>query len=121
VIDALAYVTIAAALGLAVWGGIAAALGRAPDRPLYGGAAVVAGLIAVQAIIAVSRLIAGAEINTWLFIGYLLTGVLLLPCAAMLARLEPTRWGSVILAAGGVVLAPLVLRLIQIWELGRRG
>ena len=35
-----------------------------------------------------------------------------------LARLEPTRWGSVILAAGGLVLAPLVLRLLQIWRLG---
>jgi hypothetical protein len=118
VIDGLAYPTIAAALGLAVWGGVVAALGRAPDRALFAGTAAVGGLVLVEGIIAVVRLVAGADVAAGLFIGYLLTAVLLLPAAIALARMEPTRWGSVILAAGGLVLAPLVLRLIQIWGAG---
>ncbi len=118
-IGALGYGLIAAALGLAVWGGVAALLDRPPNRWLYAGTGLVATVMTVQGVIAVVRLIAGADVDGGLFTGYLLTAVLLLPCAAVLARLEPTRWGSGILAAGGLVLAPLVLRLLQIWELGR--
>jgi hypothetical protein len=118
VIDGLAYVIIAAALALAAWGGLAAARDRAPDRALFAGAAAVCALVVVQGVIAVVRLVAGADLDAWLFVGYLLTAVLLLPAAAVLARLEPTRWGSVLLGAGGLVLAPLVLRLIQIWAAG---
>jgi hypothetical protein len=118
VIDGLGYLVIAAALALAAWGGLATARHRAPDRWLYVGAAVVAGLVAVQGVIAVVRLIAGADVDAGLFIGYLVTAVVLVPCGIALARLEPTRWGSAILAAGGLVLAPLTLRLIQIWHAG---
>ena len=53
-----------------------------------------------------------------LLIGYLVTAVILEPAAIYLAKLEPTKWGSVILAAGGLVLGPLFLRLLQIWGLG---
>ena len=117
-ITALAYATIAAALALAVVGGVAAALDRRPGRALFVGAGAVAGLMTVVAVIAVARMIGGAEVDAALFTGYLITAVVLLPCAIFLARLEPTRWGSGILAAGGLVLAPLVLRLIQIWAQG---
>jgi heme A synthase len=118
VIDALGYGIIAAALALAVWGYVAAALDRPPGRALFAGAWVVAGLVAVQALIAVARIIGGADVDVALFAGYILTAVVLEPAAVYLARLEPTRWGSVILASGGLVLAPLTLRLLQIWRLG---
>lgn len=117
-IDGLAYVIIGAALALALWGGLEAARERAPGRALFAGAAAVGGLVAVQAVIALVRLAAGADLDAWLFVGYLLTAALLIPAAAVLARMEPTRWGSALLAAGGLVLAPLVLRLIQIWGAG---
>jgi hypothetical protein len=118
VIDALAYLTIAAALVLAVWGGIAAALDRPPGRALFGGAAVIGVLVLVQAVVAVARMAGGADVDAGLFVGYLLTALLLMPAAAVLARMEPTRWGSGIIAAGGLVVAPLILRLLQIWGLG---
>ena len=78
---------------------------------------VVAGLVAVQAVIALAGM-GGHDVDVPLFLGYLATEVLLLPAAVILARMEPTRYGSAILAAGGVVIAPLVLRLMQIWGLG---
>ena len=117
-IAALAYLIIAAGLALAVWGGAAAALNRPPTRALYIGAGVVAVLVAVQAIIAEIRLLGGADVRTGLFVGYLVAAIVLIPVAGLLARLEPTRWGSAILGAAGLVLAPLVLRLVQIWGQG---
>jgi hypothetical protein len=118
VIDALGYLIIAAALALAAWGFVLARLDRAPGRALFTAAWVVSALMGMQAIIAVARIAGGADVDAALFIGYLLTGLIIEPAAVYLARLEPTRWGSVIVAAGGLVLAPLVLRLLQIWRLG---
>jgi hypothetical protein len=118
VTDALGYAIIAAGLALAAWGFVAAGLDRAPGRALFAGAWVVSAVMAVQAVVAVVRMVGGADIDAALFTGYLLTALLLEPAAIYLARLEPTRWGSVILASGGLVLAPLALRLLQIWGLG---
>jgi hypothetical protein len=117
VIDALAYLIIGAALLLALWGGVEALRNRPPNRALYSGAALVGGLMAMQAVIAAVRL-AGADTRTGLFIGYVLTAILLIPAAVALARMEPTRWGSALLGAAGLVLAPLVVRLLQIWSHG---
>lgn len=114
----LGYVIIAVALALAAWGFVAAALDRAPGRALFAGAWAVAAIVVVQAVIAVARIVGGADLDVALFAGYLFTGLILEPAAIFLARLEPTRWGSVILASGGLVLAPLTLRLLQIWRLG---
>jgi len=118
VIDALGYGIIAAALALAAWGFVVAALNRPPGRALFAGAWVVAATVAVQAVVAVARIAGGSDVDVALFAGYLLTALVLEPAAIYLARLEPTRWGAVILAAGGLVLAPLTLRLLQIWRLG---
>ena len=40
---------------------------------------------------------------------------LLLPAATVLAYMEQTRWGSVIMAVAGAVVAVLMLRLQQVW------
>ena len=117
-IDALGYLVIAAALAFAVWGFVAGRLDRAPGRALFTGAWVLSALVVVQAVIAVVRIAGGADLEVALFLGYLLTTLVVEPAAIYLARLEPTRWGSVILAAGAVVIAPLFLRLMQIWRLG---
>jgi len=117
VIDGLGYATIAASLALAAWGGIQAQRGRAPERWLFGMTGAVFALVALQAVIAIAGLIGGHDVDAPLFLGYLATEFLLLPAAVVLARMEPTRYGSAILAAGGLVVAPLVLRLLQIWTL----
>jgi hypothetical protein len=118
VIDALSYVIIAVALAYAAWGFVVAALDRAPGRALFAGAWVVAALVVAQGVVALARIAGGADLEVALFIGYLFTALVLEPAAIYLARLEPTRWGAVILASGALVLAPLVLRLLQIWRLG---
>jgi hypothetical protein len=111
VLDGLAYAIIAAALVLAAWGGLLAALDRAPDRWLTVGIAAVEALVAAQAVIALVH--GGGDA---LFIGYLASAVLLPPAGWALARMEPTRWGSGIVGAAGLILAPLTLRLMQVWH-----
>jgi hypothetical protein len=118
VIDALGYLIIAAGLAYAVWGFVAARLDRAPGRALFTGAWVLSGLVGLWAVVAVALIAGGHDVQVGLLVGYLLTALILEPAAIYLARLEPTKWGSVILASGGVVIAPLVLRLLQIWGLG---
>ncbi len=117
-IDALGYVIIAAGLAYAVWGFVAARLDRAPGRYLYLGAWALSGLVALWTVGAVALIVGGQDVQVGLLIGYLLTALILEPAAIYLAKLEPTKWGAVILASGGLVLAPLFLRLVQIWGLG---
>jgi hypothetical protein len=47
-------------------------------------------------------------------VGALLT----VPAAAFMSLAERTRWGSAIVAAGGLILAVLELRLNEIWGAG---
>ena len=117
-IDALGYVVIAAGLAYAVWGFVAARLDRAPGRALFTAAWVLSALVGVWTVTAVVLIAGGHDVRLGLLVGYLLTAVILEPAAIYLAKLEPTKWGSVILASGGLVLAPLFLRLLQIWGLG---
>jgi ornithine cyclodeaminase/alanine dehydrogenase-like protein (mu-crystallin family) len=52
--------------------------------------------------------------ETATFAGYLITTIAFAPVAVYLARMEPTRWGNLILGVACLVLPVLVLRLQQI-------
>jgi hypothetical protein len=52
------------------------------------------------------------------FLAYLIGAVCTVPAAAMMSLAERTRWGSAIVAAGGLILAVLELRLNEIWGAG---
>jgi hypothetical protein len=112
----LATVVTIAALVLAAGAALTAALDRPAGRLHEAGAALVeAGLLALAAIAIVN--IAGgdrpAEPGT--FAGYLITTLAVLPTAVGLARMEPTRWGSAIVAGGALVVPVLILRLQQVY------
>jgi hypothetical protein len=119
VIDALALAGIVGSLALAVWALLACWREQAPDRLLFTGLAVVAVVVAVQVIIATVRLIGGSgpsgsgHIVT--FVGYMLTTLLLLPAGGVLARMEPTRWGSGLIGAAAIIVPVLLLRMQQVW------
>jgi hypothetical protein len=111
----LSVVTIVVALVLAVWYLLRSALNRAPSRLDLLATAVFSGLVAVLVLLAVVGLFDGsrpADIAT--FAGYLITTLAFLPVAFVLARMEPTRWGTLILGVACLVMPVLVLRLQQI-------
>ena len=111
----LSVVTIVAALALAAWFLIRCALDRAPSRFDLLATALLSGLVAILVVVAVVGLFDGSRpLETGTFVGYLITTIAFAPTAFVLARMEPTRWGNLILGIACLVLPVLVLRLQQI-------
>jgi hypothetical protein len=114
---AISTVTIVLSLVLAGWSLLSTVRNRPPDRSHLAGLAVVEAAVlglAVNALVAWAGGSQPAEAGT--FGGYLITLVCLPPLAFVLARMEPTRWGSVIITVICLVIPVLVLRLQQTWQ-----
>jgi hypothetical protein len=120
VIRGLDYLSIAVSLLLSVWAFIECARLRPPGQALFAGMAVTWVLVTAQAVIATVRLIGGAGLatggETVTFVGYMLTAVLLPIAGIILARMEPTRWGSALIGAAAIVVPVLVVRMLQVWN-----
>jgi tryptophan-rich sensory protein len=104
------------ALALAAWAFLGAARNRPPDLIQGIGLALVqlaTLILAVVAVVAWTRGPGPREAAT--FGGYLLTMVLLPIAAYLMARLETTRWGSVIIGGAAIIIPVLILRLDQLW------
>jgi hypothetical protein len=111
----LSVATIIVALLLAAWFLVRAALNRAPSRFDLLATALLGVLVAVLVVTAVVGLFDGSRpTETATFAGYLITTIAFAPVALVLARMEPTRWGNLILGVACLVLPVLVLRLQQI-------
>ncbi len=115
-IDALAYAVLAAGLALGVWAGIQASRRLPTNDALMVAALVLEAAVLVQSGIALARL-SGAGLDEPVTFGAYAVGILLpIPLGFYLARIERTRWGSIILAFTSVVVAVMMLRLLQIWR-----
>ncbi|MEV4414942.1 hypothetical protein [Catellatospora sp. NPDC049609] len=112
----LSTVTTVVALLLAAVALLAAALNRAPDRVQFIGTIVVS--VAAVALV-------GAAVVSWIgghtprevttFLGYALTMVLLPAGAWIVGRMEPTRFGSLIVGVAALIVPVLVLRIGQVF------
>lgn len=115
--DTIEAIVIVAALAVALLCLVAAIRNRPPSLSHFVGVALVEVAALVLTVVAVVAMVGGdrpAEVGT--FVGYLFTFLALPPVAIGVARLEPTRWGSVILTVAMLVMPVLVARLSQIWE-----
>ncbi len=112
----LSTVTTIVALLLAALALLAAARNRAPDQVQFIGTIVVSVAAVVLVGAAVVSWIGGhtpVEITT--FLGYALT-MLLLPAGAwIVGRMEPTRFGSLIVGVAALIVPVLVLRIGQVF------
>jgi len=116
--ETLVTLTIVFSLVLAGWSLVTTMRNRPPDRSHLAGLAVLElGLLAltVTAVVAWAGGERPAEAGT--FVGYLVTLVCLPPLAGVLARMEPTRWGSVIVTVVCLVIPVVIIRLQQTWQL----
>ncbi|MEU9051932.1 MULTISPECIES: hypothetical protein [unclassified Streptomyces] len=115
--DALTLVTGVAALLLAAWCGWAAYRDQPTKDWHFIGMAVVTVLALVQLVIGIVLLARGEkpEQGTTIFVAYLLGSLACIPAAGFMSLAERSKWGSVTVAAGGVVLAVLEVRLYDIW------
>ncbi|CAM5375631.1 hypothetical protein SAVIM338S_01603 [Streptomyces avidinii] len=116
-LDALTVAIGVAALALAAWCGFAAWRDQPTKDWHFIGMAVVTVLVLAQLVVGLVQLARGHEPEQGrvLFVCYLLGAFATIPAAAMLSLSERTKWGSVTVAAGAVVLAVLEVRLYDIW------
>ncbi|MFF4321532.1 hypothetical protein [Streptomyces sp. NPDC001568] len=116
-LDALTVAIGAAALALAAWCGLAAWRDQPTKDWHFIGMAVVTVLVLAQLVIGLVQLARGEKPGqgTVIFVAYLLGAFAAVPAAGMLSLTERTKWGSVTVAAGAVVLAVLEVRLYDIW------
>jgi hypothetical protein len=116
-LDAVTITVSAAALLLAAWCGFAALRDQPTKDWHFIGMAVVSVLALVQLVVAVVKLASGAEParGTVIFVAYLIGAACAIPAAGLMSLTERSRWGSAIVAAGGVILAVLEVRLFDIW------
>jgi len=110
--SALSTVATVLALLLSAWGLLAAALGRPPDRVQLVGTVLVTLSVVALVISVIPRWHPADPVT---FIGYTMTALLLPPAAWILARMEPTRYGSLIVGVAALIMPVLVLRMGQVW------
>ncbi|WP_330295491.1 hypothetical protein [Streptomyces sp. NBC_00503] len=116
-LEALTVAIGVAALALAAWCGFAAWRDQPTKDWHFIGMAVVSVLVLGQLVVGLVQLARGEkpEQGTVLFVAYLVGAFATIPAAGMLSLTERTKWGSVTVAAGAVVLAVLEVRLYDIW------
>ncbi|MFY1680742.1 hypothetical protein ACN265_04300 [Micromonospora sp. WMMD730] len=113
----LATVTIGLSLILALWALVAAVRHRPPDLVQSVGLGLLEVALLALTVLALVAVVGGERAGEpGAFFGYLVTLVCLPPLAWVLARMEPTRWGSAIVCAVCLVLPVVVVRLQQTWE-----
>lgn len=106
-----------AALALAAWCGHAAYRDQPTKDWHFIGMAVVTAVALVQLVIGIVQLARGetAADGNVIFVSYLVGIVCCLPVTGLLSLSERTRWGSLSVVAGAVVMAVLQVRLYDIW------
>jgi ammonia channel protein AmtB len=119
-LDAVTLTVTVTALLLAAWCGFAAYRDEPTNDWHFIGMAVVTLAALVQLVVSLAQLGHGdrPEQGVPVFVGYLIGAVCTIPAAAFMSLAERSRWGSAIVAAGGVILAVLELRLYDIWGAG---
>ena len=117
-IETLALATIVACGVLAMFGLALGAGGRVPGRELRLAVWAVEALLAVQAVIAVVRVLGTPVPEQGTFLVYLAVSVCVLPIAANFGFAEPSRWTGLVVAAGAVATLVAVVRLQSLWMVG---
>ncbi|MDJ0381699.1 hypothetical protein [Streptomyces sp. G-G2] len=116
-LDALTVAIGVAALALAAWCGFAAWRDQPTKDWHFAGMGLVTLLVLAQLVVGLVLLARGEQPHDGkvLFVAYLVGAFAAVPAAGFLSLTERTKWGSVTVAAGAVVLAVLEVRLYDIW------
>lgn len=92
---------------------------RLTDVPLLIACGVVELLLVGQTVVGVVELVAtDRPVSVPVFVGYLLTALLVVPIGLLWGLLEHSRWGPAVVAAASLVVLVLLYRLSMVWAAG---
>lgn len=116
VLDVLTLTLYAAAGVLVVWSVVVALLNRPAGRLLLGWTALLLVLLLVQLVVGIVAFAGHANTDPLLFFGYVATAIVLVPLAGVWAFAELSKWGPLVLAAAGLTVIVMIVRMDQIWQ-----
>lgn len=92
-------------------------VGRLPSLVSIGALAITELGLLVQLVASIVLVANGAQAkqDTFEFFGYLVVALLVPPAVALWGLVERTRWSTVILGAGAITVAVMLVRMHQIW------
>ena len=110
-------VLVGGIVAIGLWLVLLGLIGRTPSGFSLLLCSVVEFLLLMQLVASVTVTILGerAATSTIEFFGYLITALLVPPAAAAWAILERSKWSTVVLGAGALTVAIMVVRMQQIW------
>ena len=112
----LVWVPIAASLMIAAWALVQCVRDHRFDGALFYAVALLEAVILAQLAVGLAALAESArDVDTVMFVSYLVTAVVLPPIAVLWAASDHSRWGTAVIAAMGLVEAVLCVRLLDIW------
>lgn len=106
----------AAALGMSAWFFVDTARSRLVSRRHFVGVAVLEALLLVQLAVSIAIVPGESGGGKALFFSYLVTTAMVPVAATFWGSIDRSRWGIGTVAASGLIVAALMLRLHQIWE-----
>jgi hypothetical protein len=116
VIDWLYLAVQAAALALSAWFFVDTARSQLVAFRHLVGVAVLELLLLVQLAVSIAIVPGEAGGGKALFFSYLVTTILVPVAASFWGSIDRSRWGIGTVAASGLIVAALMLRVHQIWE-----
>jgi hypothetical protein len=92
-------------------------VGRLPSLVSIGALAITELGLLIQLVVSIVLVANGAQAkqDTFEFFGYLVVALLVPPAVALWALVERTKWSTVILGAGAITVAVMLVRMHQIW------
>ncbi|WP_156743273.1 hypothetical protein [Occultella aeris] len=112
----VSWIIVGCCLVLAVWALVLAVRNTSVTFNQLIGAGVIEVALIAQMIVAGVSLGGGHELGDPVtFWGYLITALVMMPVAAVVAFAERSRWSSVVLAVAGAVLIVMQIRVNQVW------
>jgi len=117
VIEWLYLAVQAAALAMSAWFFIDTARSQLVGRRHIVGVAALEALLLVQLAVSIAIVPGEAGGGKALFFSYLVTTMLVPVAACLWGSIDRSRWGIGTVAVSGLIVAALMLRIHQIWEL----
>ncbi|TDE88980.1 hypothetical protein EXU48_21980 [Occultella glacieicola] len=112
----VSWIIVGCCLVLAVWAVVLAVRNTSVTFNQLIGAAVIEVALVAQMVVAGISLAGGHDLGDPVtFWGYLITALVMMPVAAVVAFTERSRWSSVVLAVAAVVLMVMQMRVNQVW------